>query len=299
MLVAALLNPALPAGRDLSRRHPAPPGQQERSANPAAGQLALLLKGGQHVRGERNEGVEVGPDAGLGGGVPKLREVRQVKALPVICPAKNRATHGEVGLLRGRRQLRLAQEVGDQLPVESGEGKRAELLAVGDAQAVAQDDQQCVDVVLAGAYFARCLIMIACSSNRFARSLPGKLLQRDQPFRGRLVEDDLSLGFGGREVRGAQADALPFAGRWMAEVQPVKRRGVNLVECSGESAVRDGGVHARNMALAFAACQTLVCRTVSQCARAMSAGVAKAINLTGLSGRLRNSVNRGIWESPV
>jgi hypothetical protein len=85
----------------------------------------------------------------------------------------------------------------------------------------------------------------------------------------------------------------------VAEVQPVEGRGADLVKRSGQPSVRDRGVHERQYAVALGRLSNPLRGTVPKYARAMAAGVAESIDLTDLTGRLRNSVYRGIWESPV
>jgi hypothetical protein len=83
------------------------------------------------------------------------------------------------------------------------------------------------------------------------------------------------------------------------KVESVEWRGADLVNCSGQSAVRDGGVHGANMGLVLDACQTDCGSTVAECGSTVASCVAETIDLTDLLGRLRNSVYSRIWESPA
>jgi hypothetical protein len=83
------------------------------------------------------------------------------------------------------------------------------------------------------------------------------------------------------------------------KVESVEWRGADLVNCSSKSAVRDGGVHGANMGLVLDACQTDCGRLWQHCGSTVASCVAETFDLADLLGRLRNSVYRGIWETPV
>jgi hypothetical protein len=83
------------------------------------------------------------------------------------------------------------------------------------------------------------------------------------------------------------------------EVESVEWRGADLVNCSGQSAVRNGGVHGANMGLVLDACQTDCGRLWQQCGSTVASCVAETFDLTDLLGRLRNSVYRVISQTPA
>ena len=141
--------------------------------------------------------------------------------------------------------------------------------------------------------------MIARRSNRFGRSLPGEVLEGRQPRGRRLVEDGFGLGPRHGDVLGRQAETLPGQRGGVPELQLPERRLADLVECSGQPAVFDGGVHGRIHTARGMVCQYESDQSLSESDHSLSDSLAEIPDLNDSSNSLLNSVYRVTFQTPV